>query len=202
MNRYLVLILLAVASSALQGCQTTKPGSPEAAAIAFEKAEEKKVTTVENVVESIPDWCDKPPVSDLALYACGDAESSVLNLARKKAELLAKADIASNLAGYLSEKVKLFQKEIGGGVEVETLIQQTIQSFTGEVQISGYKVLETKTLAIGSKYKHFLLIEYPLGEANQALVNKLKQNEIISTQANADAAFAELEAEINKRKAP
>jgi len=43
-------------------------------------------------------------------------------------------------------------------------------------------------------------MEYPIGTANTALMNQLKQNEILSTQDAADKALAELEAEINKRK--
>ena len=43
-------------------------------------------------------------------------------------------------------------------------------------------------------------MEYPIGDANTALMSQLKQNEILSTQDAADKALAELEAEINKRK--
>ena len=34
----------------------------------------------------------------------------------------------------------------------------------------------------------------PIGQANQALVNKIKENEILITQEAADEALAELEA--------
>ena len=44
------------------------------------------------------------------------------------------------------------------------------------------------------------MLEYPIGQANQALLNKIKQDEVLSTQKDADKAMAELEAEINKRK--
>jgi len=43
-----------------------------------------------------------------------------------------------------------------------------------------------------------VLVEYPIGRANQALLNKIQQDEILSTQEAADAAIAELEAEIEK----
>ena len=44
------------------------------------------------------------------------------------------------------------------------------------------------------------MLEYPIGRANQALMNEIKKDEILSTQKDADKAMAELEAEINKRK--
>ena len=51
-----------------------------------------------------------------------------------------------------------------------------------------------------TKYQHYILMEYPIGAANTALINQLKQNVILSTQDAADKALAELEAEINKRQ--
>ena len=53
---------------------------------------------------------------------------------------------------------------------------------------------------MGGKYQFYVLIEYPIGKANQALLNKIKQDEVLSTQKDADKAMAELEAEIDKRK--
>jgi hypothetical protein len=50
------------------------------------------------------------------------------------------------------------------------------------------------------KYQFYVLIEYPVGEANTALLNKIKQDDVLSTQKDADKAMAELEAEIDKRR--
>jgi hypothetical protein len=44
------------------------------------------------------------------------------------------------------------------------------------------------------------LLEYPIGIANKALLAQIKGDEILSTQADADKAMAELEAEIEKRQ--
>ena len=57
---------------------------------------------------------------------------------------------------------------------------------------------ETETQNIGTKYQHYILMEYHCCE--YSLMNQLKQNEILSTQDAADKALAEPEAEINKRK--
>ena len=53
---------------------------------------------------------------------------------------------------------------------------------------------------MNGKYQFYVLIEYPIGKANQALLNQIKQDEVLSTQKDADKAMAELEAEIEKRK--
>ena len=44
------------------------------------------------------------------------------------------------------------------------------------------------------------MLEFPIGKANQALLNQIKKDEVLSTQNNADKAMADLEAEIEKRK--
>ena len=52
---------------------------------------------------------------------------------------------------------------------------------------------------VSGKFQYFILLEYPIGEANQALLDKIKGNEILSTQKGADKAMADLEKEIEKR---
>ena len=60
--------------------------------------------------------------------------------------------------------------------------------------------MEVEAQNIGNKYQIYVLLEYPIGQANQALVNEIKRNETLSTQENADNALEKLEAEINKKK--
>lgn len=198
-----IITTLVVLSSfgILQAC-TAKLGSPEAKLIAKKESIEKAQDEVEEVVDNIPDWCVNPPQSGVAIYVCGDSTSTTLTMARHKALMRAKAEVASNMGGKLSLLGNLYMKETGTGdnVQVQENIEQIIKSSTSEVLISGYQVVETKTLAVGSKYKHFLLLEYPIGEANQAFVNQVKENEILSTLDAADAAMAELEAEIEKKR--
>ena len=50
----------------------------------------------------------------------------------------------------------------------------------------------------GHKFIHYVL--NTIGQANQALLNQIKQDEILSTTEAADAAMAELEAEIEKKQ--
>ena len=70
---------------------------------------------------------------------------------------------------------------------------------TIQAKLTGYKQTNTKAFSRGNKFV-FVLLEYPIGRANQALMNEIKKDEVLSTQKDADKAMAELEAEINKRK--
>ena len=56
---------------ALQPVKLWSPGSPEATAIAIEEAKEATVTTNQQIVNDIPDWCLNLPTSTFALYRCG-----------------------------------------------------------------------------------------------------------------------------------
>ena len=81
-----------------------------------------------------------------------------------------------------------------GGKRLRALL--TLES----AKLTGYKQIKTDAFSMGSKYQFYVLIEYPIGKANKALLNQIKQDEVLSTQKDADKAMAELEAEIEKRK--
>lgn len=203
MKKTFTKVSMLAAVIALSACQTASPGSPEAKAIAIQKAEEKKVDAVEQVVSDIPSWCQSVPSSDLALYACGAGDSGNMNMARTRATLDAKRQLADMIDSQISSRMEDFLKSTGTGTNEQILQQSEIitKNVTIEAQLTGYKQKETETQNIGSKYQHYVLLEYPIGKANQALLNKIKQDELLSTQKAADAAMAELEAEINKKKA-
>ena len=187
----------------ISGCQTARPGSPEAKAIAIQKVEEKEIETVREAVENIPSWCNLPPSSDNALYACGTGKSTSMSIARKRAGLRAKASLLDSIGSQLSQRAEDFQQSTGSTDNAEVLerFSLIIKNVTNERTLNGYKAIEADTQAVGKEYRHYVLLEYPIGKANQALLNEIKQDEILKTQKAADEAMAELEAEINKKKA-
>jgi len=203
MNKLFTGFALLASASLLAACQTVSPGSPEAKALAIQKVEEKKVEAVEQIVSDLPSWCQSVPSTDLALYACGAGNSGNMNMARTRATLDAKRQLADMIDSQISSRMEDFLQSIGTGSNEQVLQRSEIvtKNSTVEAQLTGYKQKEAETQNIGSKYQHYVLLEYPIGNANQALLNKIKQDEILSTQEAADAAMAELEAEINKKKA-
>ena len=179
-----------------------KPGTPEAALKLrkdqIEKVEKKK----DKVVSNIPKWCLNPPISDFALAACGEGESASMNMAKSRALLRAKREIADMINSQISSKMKDFTNAIGmsSNEQVQEASEIVIKNTTIEAELVGYKQTKIDAQSFNGKYKFYVLLEYPVGEANQALLNQIKKDEILSTQKNADKAMAELEAEIEKRK--
>ena len=52
---------------------------------------------------------------------------------------------------------------------------------------------------MGTQFIHYVLIGYPIAVANEDLLNQIKEDEVLSTTEAADAAIADLEAEILKK---
>ena len=179
-----------------------KIGSPEAT-LKLRQEEIKKVEDkVADTVDDIPDWCLNVPMSDFALAACGTGESANMNMARNRAILDAKRQLADSIDSEISSRMEDFLKSTGMGSneQVKQASEIVTKNTTIQAKLIGYKQTKTKAFSRGNKYQFFVLLEYPIGQANQALLNKIKQDEVLSTQKDADKAMAELEAEINKRK--
>jgi len=179
-----------------------KIGSPEAT-LKLRQEEIKKVEDkVADTVDDIPDWCLNVPISDFALAACGAGESASMNIARSKAILDAKRQLADSLDSDISAKTDGYAKAIGTGTneQVQSAFEEVIKNVSAEAKLIGYKQTKTKAFSRANKYQFFVLLEFPIGKANQALLNQIQKNEVLSTQKNADKAMADLEAEINKRK--
>ena len=153
-------------------------------------------------VENLPQWCKELPQSDFAVYACGIGNSSNLNISNSRALLDAKTKLASVINNEVSSRMSDFLEDIGNN-EGEQIIQASeivLKSVTRETQIVGYKELKSEFQSIGSKYQTYVLLEYPIGEANRILFNRIKEDETLSQQEAADTALQELEAEIDKKR--
>ena len=179
-----------------------KLGTPEAALVIRKEQIEKTEKTVEKTVDSIPKWCLNPPMSDYALSACGTGESSNMNMARNRAILDAKRRLADSIDSEISIRMEDFLKTTGMGSneQVKQASEIITKNTTIQAKLIGYKQTKTDAVSMDGKYQFYVLIEYPVGDANKALLNQIKQDDVLSTQKDADKAMAELEAEIEKRK--
>jgi thiamine pyrophosphate-dependent acetolactate synthase large subunit-like protein len=123
-------------------------------------------------------------------------------MSKTRANLDAKRQLADMIDSEISSRMEDFLLSVGTGSNEQIKQQSEIitKNVTIEAKLAGYKQVQAEAQNIGSKYQIYVLLEYPIGQANQALVNQIKQNEVLGTQEAADEALAELEAEINKKK--
>ena len=150
----------------------------------------------------MPGWCLKLPKSNYALYRCGFGESTNMNMSRNRAILDAKRLLADSIDSEISSRMDDFLKSTGlsSNEQVKQASEIVTKNTTVEAKLVGYKQTNTAVISMDGKYQFYVLLEYPIGQANQALLNQIKNNEILSTQKDADKAMADLEKEIEKRR--
>jgi hypothetical protein len=75
-------------------------------------------------------------------------------------------------------------------------ISVVTKSLATDVDLTGYVTKEMEIQAQGPRYMTYVLLEYPIGEVNKLVVDKVRKNEVLNTRIAATEAFAELEREI------
>ena len=137
-----------------------------------------------------------------ARYSCGIGISSDLNLSRTRSIMNGKALLVDSIKSTIMSKIDNYTKTTGtqNNEQVKKRLEIISRNLIPETTLVGYKVTESKVINEKGKYRYFTLLEYPIGEKNQELLNQIKQDEILSTQKDADKAMADLEAEIEKRR--
>ena len=201
-NLKLITAAVAAASLIVTGCvNQPNPGTPESAALLQEKQKERATEALEKRISEAPDWYLNPPASDLALYGIGDSRHSDLSTARRAATMKAQAAIAEATESFIASQTKVFFD----GETFETtgnsdIVDQVIKNVVKETRLIGAKVKETKVVAVDGKVQAYVLVEYPIGAANQTLVNEIKKDATLTQRARRSEAFKELEKEVERMR--
>lgn len=197
-------LAILIAAGVLTACSSTpKPGTPEAVAKVEEKRQEQAVKATVKAVSDIPEWfIDTPCDHERMVCGVATASSTDLQLALDKAVIDAKYSVADKLKGLMSGKLKRFVEEAGGAKDPQ-LHQETskvISNLFVDVNTAGYRVSKKKVLSEGTSYRAFVLIEFPVGEANRVLIDETRKNQAVEARVRASKAFADLEAEIQAQR--
>ena len=166
-----------------------------------EAAKTETISNNQNIVNNTPDWCLNLPQSNLAIYRCGIGESSNLNMARNRATLDAKRALADQIDSEISSRMEDFLQSSGTGAneQIRQRSEVITKNVTVAAKLTGYKEVYSESQSVGTRFIHFVLIGYPIAVANKDLLNQIKKDEVLSTTEAADAAIADLEAEILKK---
>jgi hypothetical protein len=197
------LALLSMSAAiGLAACSSPEPGSPAFNAELAQKKYEARTDMVQNVTSDLPDWFLKPPADANAVYAAGTATSSDLQMAIDKAVLGAKRSLADRVNSHLSAKMKEFMSETGAAEDAQVMeeSQQVTENLVTEVNLAGYTVYKEKIVPANTQYRAYVLLQYPLGEANRLLLDRVKRNNRLQTRLQASKAFRELEKDIQKSR--
>ena len=121
-----------------------------------------------------------------------------MQLSLNKATLNAKDSLADTLESYISSKTKTFAKESGldEDTEMYSELEKVIINTVKEARIIGYREYKSETVASGSKYRTYYVLEYPIGKANKILISQIKNDALLEGSVQASEAYKELEKEI------
>jgi hypothetical protein len=175
------LALVAAVSLLASGCGG-KPTLPE---------------IVEETVDALPDWYQSPPSDAEHLYGMGTGESQDMQMSINKAEQNARVQITQNIESKVSALFKQFSEETGVGAEAEYIAMATNVSKTVASEIiGGTRIKDQKIVPENGRYRAYVLMEMPIGEAAARLQSQIQANQRVYTRFRASQGYQELSEEV------
>lgn len=207
MKHILAIVPLAV----LVACSSTKPApsavAPDTVTITqtmpteqYERrAAEAQVTREAQINRSIaqaPEWMTKLPESKAAVFANGSAVSTDMSMADYKAKLFAYGKICMAAGGKVNQSSQIFmQDSTAASTEISEV---AIKSMCPNVDITGVEIKDVKRVGEGNRFRTYVLVALPTGEANaiQRRKDQLKLNE--RAERRSREVFQEMDANAEK----
>ena len=147
---------------------------------------------VNRSIAQAPDWMAKLPVSNSAVYANGSAVSTDMSMADYKAKLFAFGKICMAAGGKVSQQAKVYMQDTTeASMEISEL---AIKSMCPSADITGVEIKEVKRIAEGSRFRTYVLVALPTGDANQLQ----KRKDQLRLKDRADQRSTEVFKEMDK----
>jgi hypothetical protein len=152
---------------------------------------ERQEKYVERTIDKAPKWMIDLPTSNSAVYASGTSASGDYSMSLHKAKADAYGKICMAAGGTASQRTKIYKADTAqASSEVSEMILRTSCK---EVDLTGVEVKEKKIIPEGTRYRAYVLIALPTGDAN-VLKRAKEQNRINEIAAQrAPEAFKELD---------
>ncbi|MEX0928129.1 MAG: hypothetical protein WD266_13200 [Balneolales bacterium] len=147
----------------------------------------------------IPEWFTDVPDDPDYFFAAQTSTSRDLQTAINKATTDARAEIGRQSNVKVEGIQKNFTEEVGADEEAQFLqmFTQANRTIVSE-SLTGSAIRHQTQHRDGQLWRVFVLVEYPIGEANLALMEQLRQNDQMYTRFRSSQAFDELDEEIQR----
>lgn len=179
-------LLLIPIVALLAACGTTDPYGKRA-----EQEREYQQKSVERTIDKAPKWMIELPKSSSAVYSAGTSSSGDYSMAVHKAKADAYGKICMTAGGTVSQNTKIYKADTANvSSEMSELV---IRTACKEVDITGVEVADKKIIADNGRYRAYVLVALPTGDAN--ILKKAKEQQRINeiTAQRAPEAFKELD---------
>jgi hypothetical protein len=141
------------------------------------------------MLDEVPKWFVEHPnkkKDKYFIYGVGSATSPDLQMARDKAMMIAKAEIADIVAGEMNKKATLYRTEVGveGQKNVVSNTDNTIINMIKNIKITGYEQWKYKMYTTqNGNYRVYVGLVLPLGEMNK-LYDLIEEEKALLAQSN------------------
>jgi hypothetical protein len=147
----------------------------------------------------MPSWYPNAPQDPLYLRSANAATSQDMQVAIDKASTGARAELGRMLETKVNALQKRFEDETGVGQEATLLAQFTqATKLVVSTTMNGSKMKDQKTIKEGDLYRAFVMMELPIGSANETLLQEIKNNKDLYTRFRASETYKELDTEVQK----
>ena len=154
------LLILIPFIALLTACGTSKDPYERRA----DAERERNEKYASRMIDQSPEWMIKTPTSNSAVYASGTSVSRDYNMAFTKAKHFAYAKICMSAGGTMDQRTKMYlaDTETGSTELSETVIRSSCKG----VDITGVETADRKVINEGGRYRAYVLVVLPTGDAN------------------------------------
>jgi hypothetical protein len=147
----------------------------------------------------IPDWYLNKPEDPNFLYEPATATSQDMQLAVDKAVQAGRTGIGRQVETKIQGIQKRFQEETGVGEDAQLLDQFTSASKTVvSTSLTGSKEINKKIIKDGKMWRAYVLVQYPLGAAQEAFKAQVQKKEQLYTRFRATQVYKEMDDDVAK----
>jgi hypothetical protein len=151
----------------------------------------RKSFDVEKSINQAPDWMSHLPNSNNAVFENGTAVSADWSMADHKAKAIAYGKICMAAGGTASQNTKIYNRDTEKGSQEYS--EMAMKTACKQVDLTGVEVKEIKHVAEGNRFRTYVLVALPTGDANVLKRAKREEQENLSTEDRANKAFKELD---------
>lgn len=180
--------------AALTACGTTSSFDKRA-----DQARERQETYVARSLDKAPDWMTKlPENTPNVVYASATAVSGDMAMADEKAKVIALGKICTSAGGTVDKTSKVYMLDSGNTTQERS--EMAIRSKCRQIDVTGVEAVKIQRIAEGTRYRTYVLVALPLGDANILKREKQADADRASTKENSDKAFREIDNDLQQSK--
>ena len=183
------ILLLVPIVAILTACGTTRDAYERRA----DAERERQEKYVERTIDKAPKWMIETPISNSAVFAAGTSASGDYSMAMQKAKADAYGKICMSAGGTASQRTKVYKADTA--TSSSEMSEMILRTSCQEVDLTGVEVKEKKIISEGTRYRAYVLVALPTGDAN--ILRKAKEQAKLNEQIakRAPEAFKELDKE-------